>query len=72
MWEYVGFVASALIILSFAMKQMKPLRWINLVGCVLFVAYGIQINSAPVILTNVAIVGINIYYLFLYKSDKAD
>lgn len=68
MSEYLGYIASALIILSFAMKRLTLLRWVNLVGCALFVVYGIQQADIPIIVTNVAIVFINVYYLFLHKG----
>ncbi len=62
--EIVGYLASLIVLISFLMKNMKTLRIINTIGCVLFVAYGILLNfSIPIIITNVAIVGINIYYL---------
>ncbi len=67
--EIVGYLASLIVLISFLMKNMKTLRIINSIGCVLFVAYGILLGfSIPIIFTNVAIVGINIYYLM--KSNK--
>lgn len=67
--EVVGYLASLIVLISFLMKSMKTLRIINTIGCVLFVAYGILLNfSIPIIITNVAIVAINIYYLL--KSNK--
>ncbi len=51
------------------MKEIKTLRIINCIGCTLFVAYGVLLDfSLPIIITNVAIVGINIYYLL--KANK--
>ena len=62
--EIIGYVASFIVLVSFLMKEIKTLRVINSIGCVMFVAYGILLNfSIPIIITNVAIVGINIYYL---------
>lgn len=69
-WPYIGYMASALIIISFAMRNLKLLRWINLLGCALFVIYGVQQWDWPIIITNAAIVCINVYYLFIRK-DKA-
>jgi hypothetical protein len=65
--EYLGYLASALVVLSFAMKNMTILRWINLLGCGVFVIYGFHIMEWPIIITNVAIVFINCYYLFRKK-----
>jgi uncharacterized protein with PQ loop repeat len=68
--EMVGYLASIIVLISFLMKNMKALRIINSIGCVLFVAYGILLGfSLPIIITNVSIVGINIYYLM--KANKS-
>jgi len=62
--ESVGYFASFTVLVSFLMKDMKMLRIINTIGCALFVAYGLLLAySIPVIITNVAIIGINLYYL---------
>ncbi len=62
--EWVGYVASAMLMISFMMKNINKLRIFNSVGCLLFVIYGFLIGSYPVIITNTFIVGVNLYYLF--------
>ena len=58
--EIVGYVASLFVLVSFLMKDIKKLRLINSVGCMLFVVYGILLNfSIPIIITNTAILIIN-------------
>ncbi len=67
--DIIGYIASAVVLISFIMKEIKTLRIINCIGCTLFVAYGVLLDfSLPIIITNVAIVGINIYYLL--KANK--
>lgn len=61
--ELVGYVASALVVLSLAMTSVVRLRMISLVGSVAFVVYGVLIGSAPIVLTNVAIAGLNVWFL---------
>lgn len=62
--EFIGYLASLLVLASFLMKNMKKLRLLNTVGCALFVAYGCLLNfSIPIIITNTAIIIINVYYL---------
>ena len=61
--EYIGYVASALVLVSFIMKNITYLRIINTIGCGFFILYGILLPSAPIIITNTAIVLINLYYL---------
>ena len=63
--ELLGYFASAMVLLSFFMKNIKMLRAVNCFGCSLFVAYGSFLESIPIIITNVAILIVNIYYLFI-------
>lgn len=59
--DLIGYGASLLVLISFLMKDIKKLRTINSIGCLLFVVYGVMLNySIPIILTNAAILGINI------------
>lgn len=68
--ELVGYLASALVLVSFLMKDIKKLRIINSIGCFVFVIYGILLNwSLPIVITNVVIIGINLYYLFVKQRD---
>lgn len=65
--EWVGYLASLAVLISFTMKDLRTLRMVNGVGCLLFVLYGFMIPELrvglPIIITNVAIFGINIYHL---------
>lgn len=68
--ELIGYAASFIVLISFLMKNIKTLRIINTLGCFLFIIYGILLNtSIPIIFTNTAIVGINMYYLLKAKKD---
>ena len=70
MTEIVGYAGSAMVLVSFLMKGMRRLRILNSFGCALFVVYGIMLNySIPIILTNVAILTINLVVLFGRKSQ---
>ncbi|MFT5908462.1 MAG: hypothetical protein ACI825_001397 [Planctomycetota bacterium] len=66
--EIIGYLASFFVLLSFFNKDMRRLRLVNSVGCALFVAYGTLLSSIPIIITNVAILLVNGYYLFVKKS----
>ncbi|PMG44002.1 YgjV family protein, partial [Shewanella sp. 10N.286.52.B9] len=61
-WEWVGYLASAVVAISLMMANIKKLRWWNLIGAALFVAYGLAIGAIPVALVNFFIVLIDIYY----------
>jgi len=62
--EWVGYLASLVLMISFLMKNINTLRIINSIGAILFVVYGIMlVTSWPIIITNTFILGVNIYYL---------
>lgn len=62
--EWVGYMASLVLMISFLMKNINTLRIINSIGAVLFVVYGIMlVTSWPIIITNTFILGVNIFYL---------
>ena len=61
--ELVGYLASALVVISLAMTSVVRLRAISLVGSVTFVVYGALIDSVPIIVTNAAIATLNVWFL---------
>jgi len=61
--ELVGYLASALVVASLAMTSVVRLRIVSLVGSVVFVAYGLLLPSIPIIITNAAVAGLNIWFL---------
>ena len=61
--ELIGYVASALVVVSLAMTSVVRLRAISLVGSVAFVVYGVLIESVPIMVTNVAIAALNVWFL---------
>ena len=65
--EIIGYLASLFVLLSFLNKDLRKLRLVNSVGCLLFVAYGVLLGSIPIIITNTAILLVNGYYLFIKK-----
>lgn len=66
--EWVGYLAMTVLLISFMMKNVTKLRVINSVGCMFFVIYGSLISQYPIVITNVAIILINFYYLFFKKN----
>ncbi|QYJ79580.1 hypothetical protein [Shewanella acanthi] len=70
-WEWVGYLASVVVAVSLMMSNIKKLRWWNLVGAALFVAYGLAIAAYPVAAVNFFIVLIDAYYLIvLYRQQS--
>ncbi|ABM01402.1 YgjV family protein [Shewanella amazonensis] len=69
MTEVVGYMASVMVAISLMMKDIIWLRWLNFVGCSLFVAYGVAITAWPVAGMNAFVACINIYHLFkIYRA----
>lgn len=67
--EWVGYLASVALIISFMMKNVRTLRIINSMGAIIFVIYGVMLAiSWPIIITNVFILLANIYYLYFKKN----
>ena len=70
--EYIGYLASLMVLLSFTMKAIKKLRVVNMMGCILFIIYGFFMPSLriglPIIIANAAILVVNAYYLFKLKQ----
>ena len=72
--EFIGYAGSLIVLVSLLMKSLVKLRWINLVGSVLFAAYGGLIQAWPVLGINAIIAGIDAWFLFqmLKVSDYFD
>ncbi len=68
--EILGYVASALILISMMMSSILRLRIINVVGSTLFAVYGLIIESYPVFIVNGAIALTNVYYLAKFFTVK--
>ena len=63
MIEAIGIIASICVLVSFTFKKQKTIRCVNMIGCVLFVVYGILINAFSVIFLNVCTMLVHIYFL---------
>ena len=61
--EVIGYIASAFIVLSLTMTSVVRLRLLSMTGGLIFVVYGALLPSIPIILTNAAVAGVNIWFL---------
>jgi hypothetical protein len=59
MIEILGYTATFITGLSFMMKDLKTLRLVNALGCLVWIVYGAWLDSVPIIMTNVGIFGIH-------------
>ena len=68
MTEILGWVATALVLLSFTIQDMRKLRLVNMLGCILWIGYGFILMIKPVIFVNMSILIIHSYWLIKNKS----
>ncbi len=61
--EIIGYVSSAIVLISFLMSSALKLRLINVVGAGIFTVYATLTHSYPTAVMNLCIVLIDIYYL---------
>lgn len=66
-----GYLATLMLALSLLVTNDLRFRWLNALGCVSFIVYGVLLRAFPVILTNALLLGINAYYLYrIYKRTE--
>jgi len=68
--EIIGFIASLFVFASFVPKDVRWIRLINIVGCVVWVVYGILKNSPSVWVMNALVMVLHLYHLI--KTRKVD
>ena len=68
--EIIGYVGSALVLISLLMASVVKLRVVNAVGSLIFAVYALIIRSYPTALMNVCLVLINLYYLWKLRNKE--
>ena len=68
-FEVVGYLGSAFVLLSFLLKDIKRIRLINIIGAAFFVAYGIYTKTWATAFMNCALIIVHIYYLVKMRLD---
>jgi len=70
-YTLIGYLGSAFVVTSLAMRSILKLRLIGLAGAVTFVTYGYLIDAWPIVWTNVVIVLIHLHFLReIRKTDE--
>ena len=64
MVELIGYAGSVLVVLSFTMRRIVPLRLVSVGGAIITAVYGLMIHAWPVLITNLIIVGIHAWHLY--------
>jgi len=66
----IGYLGSALIVTSLAMRSILKLRWIGLAGATTFLIYGYLIGAWPIVWTNAVIIFIHLHFLSQVRRSK--
>lgn len=70
--EVFGYISMVVCLISILMKDIKKLRIINTIACIMFVIYGIMIAAYPVIVMNICCIAINLYHLYDLKTTSTN
>ena len=58
--EFVGYLGSFIVLISFLMSSVVRLRIVNGIGALIFAIYALIIRSYPTAIMNFCLIGINI------------
>lgn len=72
MIELIGFIATTIICISFIPKNVKIIRWLNLIGSIFFIIYGFTIGAFWTGFMNICIIFIQLYHLLFSKEVLMD
>jgi len=67
MIEIWGYISMIVVLISVMMKDIKKLRMINTISCIMFVIYGVALGAYPIVIMNSLVIFINIWRL--YKGE---
>lgn len=68
---YFGYLASLMLILALLVNNDIKFRWFSLFGSFSFILYGAFLHAVPVLITNITLFAINIYYLIkIYRRRE--
>ncbi len=67
---YFGYLASLLLAAGLLVSNDLKFRWLNTGGNIAFIVYGVVLGAVPIILTNVILLAINLFYLYKIYNRK--
>ena len=62
MIDVLGWIATAVVLGSFAIQDVRKLRMINMIGSMLWIAYGFLKQDNPIIFVNISIILMHTYW----------
>lgn len=71
---YFGYLASICLIIALLVNNDLKFRWFNTLGNIFFITYAIILQAFPVLLTNLILFGINVFYLIkvYFRTEDFD
>ncbi|MDO4182503.1 MAG: YgjV family protein [Coriobacteriia bacterium] len=70
--ELVGYIGSALVLVSFLFTSVVKLRVVNSIGGVIFAIYALIIQSYPTAIMNICLLAINVHFLLKLRRTPAN
>ncbi|GAA3618338.1 hypothetical protein GCM10022199_23500 [Marihabitans asiaticum] len=70
--EVIGWLGSAVLVVSLLQTNLHRLRWINLVGCLVLIGYNAAVGVWPMVGLNVVLAVINVVRLAQGARDRHD
>jgi len=67
--DCVGWLATAVFVLSYRFRDQRTLRWIQALAAVLWVGYGLARHAIPVVVANLLVAGMALYSSRPMKPD---
>ena len=69
-YEVIGYLASAFVLFSFLMKDVKSIRLVNIFGAIFCVIYGILTHTWATATMNFILIFVHLFYFIKYFKDK--
>jgi hypothetical protein len=68
--EIIGYISTALILISFMFSGETRIRVLNLFGCIAQGTYSAFMHAYPIVLLNSALILIHVFHLFIKPRLK--
>ena len=69
MIDILGWIATAVVVGSFAIQDVRKLRMINMIGSMLWIAYGFLKQDNPIIFVNISIILMHTYWFIKNRKQ---
>lgn len=67
--EIIGWLGSLFVLLSFIPKSIRKIRFINVIGCILWIIYGFITKAPSVYVMNFLVMALNVFHLVKDRSE---